>query len=61
MWLGFKLVLGAWAGLNALDEATHLIRIVRLGVVSLPFIESPDSMCDLCDTVSCRRNAPSTG
>jgi len=50
MW-PLKIVIGVWAGLNALDDAAALIRIVRLGIISLPFIKTDDSMCELCDGV----------
>jgi hypothetical protein len=52
MWLAVKLMVGAWAGLNFLDDAATLFRVVRLVAVSFPFAGSRDSsMCDLCDDV----------
>ena len=46
----FKPVVVVWAGLNALDDLSVLMRLARLGSIVLPGTDKSD-MCDVCDDV----------
>ena len=46
----FKPVVVLWAGLNALDDLSLLMRLARLGTVILPGTDKTD-LCDVCDDV----------
>ena len=46
----FKPFVVVWAGLNALDDLSILMRLLRLGSIVLPGTDKSD-MCDVCDDV----------
>ena len=44
----FRLFIGIWAGLNAVDDIGVLFRVVRLGIALLPGTADPTTMCNVC-------------
>ena len=47
----FRVFVGIWAGLNAVDDLSVLFRLGRLGLALLPGSASLSTMCDICDDV----------